>query len=99
MKSRGCSVWTAPLTAGGATVLEALTVLKALAWEKMPADDPRTAQARLEALRLAWDDRLRFLGGLVHITRAHVDGFAGLHEFAAQMTRTRHNRARLGVAG
>jgi gamma-glutamyltranspeptidase/glutathione hydrolase len=59
---RGSSVWTAPPTAGGATVLEALAVLKALGWEKRPADDPRTAQARLEALRLAWDDRLRFLG-------------------------------------
>jgi gamma-glutamyltranspeptidase/glutathione hydrolase len=59
---RGCAIWTAPLTAGGATVLEALAVLKALAWEKMPADDPRTTQARLETLRLAWDDRLRYLG-------------------------------------
>jgi gamma-glutamyltranspeptidase/glutathione hydrolase len=59
---RGCSVWTAPLTAGGATVLEALAVLKALAWEKLPPDDPRTVHARLEALRLAWDDRLRYLG-------------------------------------
>jgi gamma-glutamyltranspeptidase/glutathione hydrolase len=59
---RGYSIWTAPLTAGGATVLEALAILKALGWETRPADDPKTTGARLEALRLAWDDRLRLFG-------------------------------------
>jgi gamma-glutamyltranspeptidase/glutathione hydrolase len=58
----GCTVRTAPLTAGGATVLEALAVLRALGWESLPPDDPHTTRARLEALRLAWDDRLRLLG-------------------------------------
>jgi gamma-glutamyltranspeptidase/glutathione hydrolase len=59
---RGYTVQTAPLTAGGLTVLEALSVLQALAWEKRPAGDPKTMRARLEALRLAWDDRLNLLG-------------------------------------
>lgn len=56
-----CSVHTAPLTAGGVTVLEALAILAALRWDTLPADGAR-AHARLEALRLAWHDRLHFLG-------------------------------------
>jgi gamma-glutamyltranspeptidase/glutathione hydrolase len=59
---RGYTVCTAPLTAGGATVLQTLTTLKALGWEQWPADDPKTRRACLEALRLAWDDRLTLLG-------------------------------------
>src|SRR5205807_6174220 len=59
---RGYSICTAPLTAGGATVVQALAVLKALGWDKRAADDPRTTQARLEALRLCWYDRLRHFG-------------------------------------
>jgi gamma-glutamyltranspeptidase/glutathione hydrolase len=59
---RGLTVVTAPLTAGGATVLEALGVLAALGWDRLPADDPRTTHARLEAQRLAWHDRLHFFG-------------------------------------
>lgn len=56
---RDSTIYTAPLTAGGATVLEALNILKALGWEKRPPGDPATRHAQLEALRLAWDDRLR----------------------------------------
>ncbi|HXG10132.1 MAG TPA: gamma-glutamyltransferase [Gemmataceae bacterium] len=59
---RGIQVRTAPLTAGGATVLEALAILKALGWEAFPTHDPKALHARLEALRIAWDDRLRLLG-------------------------------------
>jgi gamma-glutamyltranspeptidase/glutathione hydrolase len=59
---RDCTIYTAPLTAGGATVLEALHVLKVLGWEKRPARDPAARHAQLEALRLAWDDRLRHFG-------------------------------------
>ena len=53
---------TAPLTAGGLSVLEALGILKALAWEDMDSADPRTTHARVEALRIAWNDRLSLLG-------------------------------------
>ncbi len=59
---RGHVIHTAPLTAGGLTVLQALTTLKALDWASWDAADPKTTQARVEALRLAWHDRLRLLG-------------------------------------
>ena len=58
---KDCSIHTAPLTAGGVTVLEALALLAALRWDALPAGGART-HARLEALRLAWHDRLHFLG-------------------------------------
>ncbi|MBI4658654.1 MAG: gamma-glutamyltransferase [Verrucomicrobia bacterium] len=58
---RGCSVFTAPLTAGGLTVVEALSILKALNWAGRPPD-PMRAHARVEALRFAWRDRLQLLG-------------------------------------
>lgn len=62
LKWRGRSVVTAPLTAGGATVLQALATLRALEWDRMPAASPVALHARLEALRLAWHDRLTLLG-------------------------------------
>jgi gamma-glutamyltranspeptidase/glutathione hydrolase len=57
----GCDIYTAPLTSGGLTVLQALTFLKALAWENI-APGPVSAHARLEALRVAWKDRVELLG-------------------------------------
>jgi gamma-glutamyltranspeptidase/glutathione hydrolase len=63
---RGYSVRTAPLTAGGLTVLEALAILKALEWDNWPAKEAKTHQARLEAMRIAWDDRLEYLGDTDH---------------------------------
>jgi gamma-glutamyltranspeptidase/glutathione hydrolase len=62
LKWRGYSIRTAPLTAGGATVLEALSILKALGWEKRRTSGTEAAQARLESLRIAWADRLNLLG-------------------------------------
>jgi gamma-glutamyltranspeptidase / glutathione hydrolase len=59
---REATVYTAPLTAGGLTALQALATLKALRWETWPAREPRALRAPLEALRLAWGDRLRLLG-------------------------------------
>jgi gamma-glutamyltranspeptidase/glutathione hydrolase len=59
---RGYTIRTAPLTAGGLTALQALAALKALAWDRRPADDPKTTHALVEALRIAWDDRLKRLG-------------------------------------
>jgi gamma-glutamyltranspeptidase/glutathione hydrolase len=55
-------VHAAPLTAGGLTVLQALATLKALDGHAGPAHDPKAAHARLDALRVAWDDRLKLLG-------------------------------------
>lgn len=56
------SVRTAPLTAGGASVLEALGILKALEWDRMPPGEPKTLHARVEAVRIAWGDRLSRFG-------------------------------------
>ncbi len=58
---------TAPLTAGGASVFQALATLRELGWEKLDPDAPRTHQARLEALRLAWHDRLTLFGDPRHV--------------------------------
>ncbi len=54
-------IFTAPLSAGGLTVLEALTFLKALGWDRI-SDGPMATHARLDALRVAWKDRMEFLG-------------------------------------
>jgi gamma-glutamyltranspeptidase/glutathione hydrolase len=43
------------------TTLQMLAILRALGWEKLPAGLART-HARLEAMRLAWRDRLTLLG-------------------------------------
>lgn len=58
---RGCDVFTAPLTAGGLTVLESLSILKELKWADLPPT-PLRAHALVEALRIAWRDRLALLG-------------------------------------
>jgi gamma-glutamyltranspeptidase/glutathione hydrolase len=57
----GSDVCTAPLTAGGFTMLQCLSTLRALDWHREPAGLART-HAYLEALRLAWSDRLALLG-------------------------------------
>jgi gamma-glutamyltranspeptidase/glutathione hydrolase len=59
---RDCSIYSAPLTAGGATVLEALGILKELDSQKGDATAAHMTRARLEALRIAWEDRLHWLG-------------------------------------
>ena len=64
---RGYSIRTAPLPAGGASVLQALGTLHALGWERFAAGSPEDLHARLEALRLAWDDRLRLFGDPQHV--------------------------------
>ncbi len=63
----GSEVCTAPLTAGGFTMLQCLTTLRALAWHHLPAGLART-HACLEALRLAWSDRLALLGDPISAT-------------------------------
>jgi gamma-glutamyltranspeptidase/glutathione hydrolase len=55
------SIFTAPLAAGGVTVLQALSILKALKWSDQPGT-PEHAHARVEAARVAWRDRLELLG-------------------------------------
>lgn len=77
------TILTPPPTAGGLTTLQALHALKALDWAKLPSGFPRT-HARIEALRLAWHDRLQWLGdpGQVEVpierllSAAHADDAA-----------------------
>jgi len=60
------TIHTAPLTAGGLTVLQALATLAALRWGNGEREGPTRTRARLEALRIAWHDRLRLLGDPDH---------------------------------
>ena len=59
----GQTVHTAPLTAGGATILETLSILRALDPSGGSLGSPR---ARLESLRIAWKDRLDLFGDPEH---------------------------------
>lgn len=62
MEWQGRTIATAPLTAGGLSVLQALKTLHSLGWSTWDAKDVKTTHARVEALRLAWHDRLTLLG-------------------------------------
>ncbi len=68
----GATIHTVPLTATGLLLLEAFSILKALDWPKLAA--PHRAHARLEALRLAWADRLATFGDPEQV-RVPVDKF------------------------
>jgi gamma-glutamyltranspeptidase / glutathione hydrolase len=57
---------TAPLTAGGATILEAMMLLQELKWAERDAAAADTAQLQVEAFRYAWQDRLELLGDPEH---------------------------------
>ena len=57
---RGDAIYTAPLTAGGTTIIETLSILRALIRGALNREESRHAQ--LEAMRVAWDDRVRFFG-------------------------------------
>jgi gamma-glutamyltranspeptidase/glutathione hydrolase len=56
----GLTLHTAPLTATGALWLEAIAILQALDWSRLPP--PQRQHAKLEALRIAWADRQRHWG-------------------------------------
>ena len=56
----GARLHTVPLTSTGLLLLEACSILKSLDWPKLSA--PQRQHARLEALRIAWADRLRTFG-------------------------------------
>jgi gamma-glutamyltranspeptidase / glutathione hydrolase len=61
----GCTIHTAPLPATGLLVLEALSILRTLEWTRLSASERQ--HAKLEALRIAWADRLRTFGDPDHI--------------------------------
>ncbi|HEX5471532.1 MAG TPA: gamma-glutamyltransferase, partial [Lacipirellulaceae bacterium] len=58
------TIATAPLTAGGLTILQAIAELKSLGtdWDRLAKDSPKRTQMWIEALRIAWGDRLRLFG-------------------------------------
>ena len=56
----GATLHTAPLTAAGALVFAALAALQALDWPRLSPEE--RLHAKVEALRLAWADRLHFWG-------------------------------------
>ncbi|MFO1482497.1 MAG: gamma-glutamyltransferase [Verrucomicrobiaceae bacterium] len=55
------TILTPPLTSGGITVLQMLSILKALKWDSIK-DGRERLVLRVEAMRLAWRDRLTLLG-------------------------------------
>jgi len=61
MQWNGYSISTAPLTAGGLSTLQALSILKALDREQL-ANRHEQHHAVLESLRLAWHDRFQSFG-------------------------------------
>jgi gamma-glutamyltranspeptidase / glutathione hydrolase len=60
------TIYTAPLTAGGATAIEALLLLQSLKWADREPTTADTAQIQVEAFRYAWQDRLELLGDPQH---------------------------------
>ena len=83
----GATIYTAPLCAGGLTALQALAVLKAMRWEKMP-DSTEAVHARVEALRLAWRDRSELFGDpeFVKVPVKHLLSDAYAAELAGQVS-------------
>jgi gamma-glutamyltranspeptidase/glutathione hydrolase len=55
------TIHTPPLTCGGISVLQMLAMLKAMKWDKIE-DGRQRLRLRVEAMRLAWRDRLKLLG-------------------------------------
>jgi gamma-glutamyltranspeptidase/glutathione hydrolase len=61
---RDHTIFTAPLTAGGLTFLQIIATYKKLddLLQQFPVGNPTRTQAKLEAMRIAWGDRLRLFG-------------------------------------
>jgi gamma-glutamyltranspeptidase/glutathione hydrolase len=84
---RGLDVRTPPPTAGGATALETLGILKALRWDEWDRASPQSLAAQVEALRLAWDDRLKYFGDptKVDVPLSRLLGEEHAHELAGKV--------------
>jgi len=87
-------ICTAPLTAGGLSVLEALGVLRELRWPRLSTGSA-ALHARVETLRTVWKDRLELLGDPDHAavplkrlrSTAHARELAGKIEAAVKTQR------------
>jgi gamma-glutamyltranspeptidase/glutathione hydrolase len=62
LKWNDWTLYTAPLTAGGATIIQALSLLQELKWAERDPAAVDTLQFQVEAFRYAWQDRLQLLG-------------------------------------
>ena len=58
----GHMLYTPPPSSGGLTVLQTLASLDALGWTKWNKAEEATTHAKVEALRISWQDRLLHLG-------------------------------------
>jgi gamma-glutamyltranspeptidase/glutathione hydrolase len=56
------TVHTAPLTAGGSTIIEVMALLRQLKWAERDPTDGDTLQLYVEAFRFAWQDRFELFG-------------------------------------
>jgi len=56
------TIHTAPLTAGGATVLHAMLLMQELKWAERDPASADALQMQVEAFRYAWQDRLELFG-------------------------------------
>jgi gamma-glutamyltranspeptidase / glutathione hydrolase len=89
LKWNDLTIYTAPLTAGGLSILQVLTILKAMDWAKLPAGVAKS-HAMLEALRLGWRDRLALLGDpeKVEVPIKHLLSLDYAQELAKQVEQT-----------
>ncbi|MCE9530107.1 MAG: gamma-glutamyltransferase family protein [Planctomycetes bacterium] len=62
LKWNGFTLYTPPPSSGGLTVLQTLSILKALGWPAAQANETVVTRTFVEALRIAWTDRFQFLG-------------------------------------
>jgi gamma-glutamyltranspeptidase / glutathione hydrolase len=92
------TIYTAPLTAGGLTIIEAITILKALDWNPR-SSAPENVHPWLEALRLAWKDRLELLGDpeKVHVPIEKLLSKGYAHEQAKRIQAAVRKRGALPI--
>ncbi len=94
----GFVIHTPPPTAGGATVLQALLAMREIEL-RQKWDSGQHAHAKLEALRVAWGDRLRTIGdpAFVNIPLGRLLSSEYAETTALKVIAAVQNRARLAV--
>lgn len=101
----GAILHTAPLTASGPLVLEAMLALRSLKWERL--SEAARVHAKVEALRIAWADRLATWGDPDHVavpverflSPAHAEASAALIATALEQKRPVPLRVQPSLAG
>lgn len=98
LKWGNLTIHTAPLTAGGLTIVQILNILQEMGWKKLRSEPERT-HAFLEALRLSWRDRLALLGDpeQVEVPIKHLLSRDYAHELANQVRKTVKDKKPLSI--